>query len=213
MRKGEKTRQHIVQTAARVLNRHGYAGSGMAQLMDETGLTKGGLYRHFDSKEALAVEAFDYAFATVHQLRFANLDEIPNAVDKLKTYIERYATVESPIPGGCAIMNTGTENDDGNPVLLERARKAFDMTVERIAKTIEDGKRRGEIRREVVAKDLALFLFCSLEGGILASRLHGSRTRLKVVTRFLIEFLEDKVRQLQPISNLSPRFGQTTSSL
>jgi len=195
MRKGEKTRQHIVETAARVLNRHGYVGSGMAELMEETGLTKGGLYRHFESKEALAAEAFDYAFSTVHELRFAGLDAIPNAVDKLKTYIERYATVESPIPGGCAIMNTGTENDDGNPVLLERARKGFDATVERIAKIIEDGKRRGEIRKEVVAKELALFLFCSIQGGILASRLQGPRTRLKVVAKFLVQMLEDEVRQ------------------
>lgn len=195
MRKGEKTRQHIVETAARVLNRHGYAGSGMAELMEETGLTKGGLYRHFDSKETLAVEAFDYAFGTVHELRFRDLDAIPNAVDKLKTFIEKFAALESPIPGGCAIMNTGTENDDGNPVLLERARKGFDTTVERIAKIVEDGKRRGEIRKDILAKELALFLFCSLEGGILASRLHGSRTRLKVVAKFLVQMLEDEVRQ------------------
>ena len=54
MRKGERTRQRVIETAARVLNRHGYAGSGMSELMQETGLAKGGIYRHFDSKEALA---------------------------------------------------------------------------------------------------------------------------------------------------------------
>ena len=89
-----------IETAARVLNQHGYAGSGMSELMTETGLAKGGIYRHFDSKEALAVEAFNFAFATVLNSVSAILNSVPNAVDKLVKYVEGYATVESPIPGG-----------------------------------------------------------------------------------------------------------------
>jgi TetR/AcrR family transcriptional repressor of nem operon len=195
MRKGEKTRQYVIETAAKVLNQHGYAGSGMSELMRETGLAKGGLYRHFDSKEALAVEAFDYAFATVHNLRFADLEAIPNAVDKLKKFVEGYATVTSPIPGGCPILNTGTENDDGNPALLKCAQDGFEKTVKRLTKIIRGGQERKEIRQEIAAEELALFVFCSLEGGIFASRLQGSRQRLKVIARYLVEYLEDDVRR------------------
>jgi AcrR family transcriptional regulator len=195
MRKGEKTRQHVIETAARVLNRHGYAGSGMSELMRETGLAKGGLYRHFDSKETLAVEAFNYAFATVHKLRFANLESIPNAVDKLKGFVEGYAAVTSPIPGGCPILNTGIENDDGNPALLKCAQDGLETTVKRLTRIIKDGQTRKEIRPAIVPGELALFIFCALEGGIFASRLQGSRQRLKVIARYLIEFLEEQVRR------------------
>jgi TetR/AcrR family transcriptional repressor of nem operon len=194
MRKGEKTRQHVIETAARVLNQHGYAGAGMSELMRETGLAKGGIYRHFDSKETLAVEAFDYAFATVHNLRFADLEAIPNAVDKLKKFVEGYAAITSPIPGGCPILNTGIENDDGNAALLRCAQGGFDKTVKRLTKIIRDGQERREIRREIAAEELALFIFCSLEGGIFASRLQGSRQRLKVVARYLVEYLENEIR-------------------
>lgn len=194
MRKGEQTRQRVIETAARVMNQHGYNGSGMSELMRETGLAKGGLYRHFESKQALAVEAFNFAFTTNHSLRFAHLDEIPNAVDKLQKFLENYAAISSPIPGGCPILNTGTENDDGNPALLQSAQQAFDTTVKRLANIIRDGRDRGEIRPEIIPHDLALFLYCAIEGGIFASRLQGTRQRLKTVTQQLHRYLESEVR-------------------
>ena len=194
MRKGEKTRQHIVETAARVLNRHGYAGSGMSELMEETGLAKGGLYRHFPSKESLAVEAFNYAFSTVFELRFAHLDAIPNAYDKLRTYIEGFATTASPIPGGCPILNTGIENDDGNPALFHCAQSAFDTIVRRLTRILRDGQDRGEIRPGLNASEVALFIYCSLEGAIFAGRLQGNRNRIKVVCRQLLRYLDAEVR-------------------
>jgi TetR/AcrR family transcriptional repressor of nem operon len=194
MRKGEQTRQRVIEAAARVMNQHGYNGSGMSELMRETGLAKGGLYRHFDSKQALAVEAFQFAFTTNHNLRFAHLDQVPNAVDKLQKFLENYADIPSPIPGGCPILNTGTENDDGNPALLQSAQQAFDATVKRLAGIIRVGRDRGEIRSEIIPHDLALFLFCGLEGGIFASRLQGSRQRLKTVALQLRHYLETEVR-------------------
>lgn len=203
MRKGEQTRQRVIETAARVMNQHGYNGSGMSELMRETGLAKGGLYRHFESKQALAVEAFQFAFTTVHNLRFAHLDAVPNAVDNLQRFLENYASVPSPIPGGCPILNTGTENDDGNPALLHSAQQAFDATVKRLAKIIQEGKQRCEIRSETVPEELALFLFCSLEGGVFASRLQGTRQRLKVVAQQLHHYLESEVRVRKPAKVLT----------
>lgn len=194
MRKGEQTRRRVIETAARVLNQHGYNGSGMSELMRETGLAKGGLYRHFESKQALAVEAFQYAFSTNHNLRFAHLDAVPNAVDKLEKFLEDYASVTSPIPGGCPILNTGIENDDGNRALFEAAQQAFDVTVERLEKIIIEGQDRGEIRSGIVPADLALLIFCSLEGAIFAGRLQGTRHRIKIVAQQLQRYLETEVR-------------------
>ena len=198
MRKGEKTRQRVIETAAKVLNRHGYAGSGISELMDATGLAKGGIYRHFESKQELAVEAFRYAFAQVLTLRFEDLDSVPDAADKLVKYVEGYAAKESPIPGGCPVLNTGIENDDGNPALLKCAQDAFDTVVHRLAEIIRDGQKKNEIRPEIVPEDFALFLYSALEGGIFASRLQGNRQRLKTVTRHLLLFIESQVRSKRP---------------
>src|SRR6202044_3514737 len=62
MRKGEQTRQEIIRRAAPIFNQKGYGGPAPSDLMKATGLEKGGIYRHFDSKEMLAAEAFDYAW-------------------------------------------------------------------------------------------------------------------------------------------------------
>src|SRR5208283_5028756 len=62
MTKGEQTRREIVRKAAPLFNQKGFAGTSLADLMDATGLQKGGIYRHFSSKEELAAEAFDYAW-------------------------------------------------------------------------------------------------------------------------------------------------------
>ncbi len=62
MRKGEQTRHEIIRKAAPIFNQRGYEGAALSELMEATGLEKGGIYRHFESKEQLAGEAFDYAW-------------------------------------------------------------------------------------------------------------------------------------------------------
>ena len=61
MRKGEKTRRHIIEKSAGLFNRKGYAGSSIQDIIEVTGLTKGGVYRTFAGKDEIALEAFEYA--------------------------------------------------------------------------------------------------------------------------------------------------------
>src|SRR5215469_4932825 len=62
MPKGQKTRERIVAEAASLFNQRGFEASSMSELKEATGLEKGGIYRHFSSKEELAAKAFDYAW-------------------------------------------------------------------------------------------------------------------------------------------------------
>jgi TetR/AcrR family transcriptional repressor of nem operon len=62
MRKGEQTRQEIIRKAAPIFNQKGYSGAALSDLMRATGLEKGGIYRHFESKQELAGDAFDHAW-------------------------------------------------------------------------------------------------------------------------------------------------------
>ena len=80
MLKGEKTRERIVSKAAQLFNERGLEGTSLADLMEATGLEKGGIYRHFPSKEAVAVEAFEYAWQSEFAARIHDLDTISNSV-------------------------------------------------------------------------------------------------------------------------------------
>ena len=57
----QETHERIVDVAARAIRRDGYAGVGVADVMKEAGLTHGGFYAHFDSRDALLVEALERA--------------------------------------------------------------------------------------------------------------------------------------------------------
>jgi TetR/AcrR family transcriptional regulator, transcriptional repressor for nem operon len=76
MRKGEQTRREIVRKAAPIFNQKGYDGAALSALMRATGLERGGIYRHFESKQQLAGEAFDYAWKIALDTRFAGTEEI-----------------------------------------------------------------------------------------------------------------------------------------
>ena len=62
-----ETRKRIVETAARELRGKGVVGAGIADIMSAAGLTPGGFYRHFESKDHLVAEACDVASATLYQ--------------------------------------------------------------------------------------------------------------------------------------------------
>ena len=66
MSKGEQTRQRILERAAPLLNRQGYQSAPVSEIMRVTGLQKGGLYNHFESKEELALAAFDLLMERVN---------------------------------------------------------------------------------------------------------------------------------------------------
>ena len=65
MKKGEATRQRIVVMTADLLNTQGYRVTPVSEIMRVSGLQKGGIYRHFESRDALTLEAFEFAVTRV----------------------------------------------------------------------------------------------------------------------------------------------------
>src|ERR1700679_2510404 len=108
-REGEQTRQRIIAQAAPIFNTRGFAGSSMQDVMEATGLEKGGLYRHFANKEELAAEAFRYALSRAVRLRTEKVDSTHGAVQQLKSIVRRFVEAPSSLPGGCPLMNTAVD--------------------------------------------------------------------------------------------------------
>jgi TetR/AcrR family transcriptional repressor of nem operon len=194
MSKGEATRQRIIEAAAGLFNQHGYEGSSLSELMEATGLEKGGIYRHFASKEELAAEAFDYAWSAATQARMHDLDEAENSVDQLKQFIANFVERRPAVPGGCPLFNTAVEVDDSDSALRNRALKALHGWRDLLQTIIETGLRRREIRRGTDAKGLATLIISSLEGALMMSRLERRRDPLLSIQKHLDDFLETGVR-------------------
>src|ERR1700680_336239 len=194
MRKGERTRQEIIRKAAPLFNQRGYDGAALSALMRATGLEKGGIYRHFSSKQALAAEAFDYAWRATLAARIHDLEAISNTVDRLKQLVANFVERRGIIPGGCPLLNTAADADDGNVVLRERARKALRGWRSYLISIIRAGIKVREIRPGVDSKKLATLIISSLEGAIMLCRLERSEEALLAVQVHLDSYLETEVR-------------------
>src|SRR5580700_74727 len=150
MTKGEETRREIVEKAAPLFNQKGFEGTSLSDLMRVTGLQKGGIYRHFSSKEELAGEAFDYAWKKAFERRLEGVDEAADAVERLKKMIDNFVDIRTGlVAGGCPLMNTAVEADDGNPVLRARARRALQGWTERLSRITAEGIQKHQIDRHV----------------------------------------------------------------
>ena len=195
MRKGEQTRQEIIRKAAPIFNQRGFEGAALSELMQATGLEKGGIYRHFDSKQQLASEAFDYAWSKAVEARFDGTQEISNSVDRLQQIVRNFRDRrEGLVPGGCPLLNTAIDSDDGNLPLRNRARRALAKWLGRIAMIARQGQKRGEVRPRVDPTKLATLIVSTLEGSLMLSRLQRSDEPLDVACRYLENYLEREIR-------------------
>ncbi len=195
VRKGEQTRQEIIRKAAPIFNQKGYDGAALSDLMRATGLEKGGIYRHFESKQELAGEAFDHAWKLAMDARFEGTQQIPNTVDRLKQIVRNFRVRRTGlVPGGCPLLNTAIDSDDGNPQLRAKARRALSRWLDRLQSIAEEGQRRGEVRSDVDSGNLATLIASTLEGSLMVSRLQRKDDPLDLACRHLEEYLETKAR-------------------
>src|ERR1700745_446225 len=195
MRKGEQTRLEIIRKPAPIFKKKGSAGPALSDLMRATGLEKGGIYRHFESKEELAGDAFDHAWKIAMDARFEGTEKIANTVDRLKQIVRNFRDRRTGlVPGGCPLLNTAIDSDDGNPQLRAKARQALSSWLDRLQLIADEGRRRGEVSSNVDSLKLATLIASTLEGSFMLTRLQRKEEPRDLAVRHLEEYLETTVR-------------------
>jgi TetR/AcrR family transcriptional repressor of nem operon len=162
-----ESRQRILTEAARLYRQRGFDGVGVADIMEAAGMTHGGFYRHFPSKDALIAEAMAKVFAD----RAANLEggQGESTADLLRSYVETYLS-----PGhvahpelGCPMAAVGSEAAH----VGDHVAHAFRDGAERILGAMSEAfGGRGDARRAA-----ALRLFAMLVGAVVVARASGDR--------------------------------------
>lgn len=106
----EASHERIVDAAARAIRRSGYDGTGVADIMKEAGLTHGAFYAHFESREAMLVEAVDRAGAQANAVASSVIASVPPA-EALQAMMQVYLSKEhiDGIESGCPISALGSE--------------------------------------------------------------------------------------------------------
>jgi len=191
--KAAKTRQYILEKAAPVFNRRGFAGTSLADLEEATGLSKGALYGNFEDKETLAANVFTYATELVRQRIAERVAPIPTYKGKLRALLDFFAeyVLHPPIPGGCPLMNTAVEADDDRLSMRPAVSREMVRVVNSIAALLKKGVRAGEFKKETRVRELAYTFFCAMEGAIMFSRVEGSREPMVIVVNHCKHKLEE----------------------
>lgn len=191
MSKGQKTRQRIIREAATLFNTKGYAGSSVSDLLEATGIKKGGLYRHFQSKEEIALKAFDYAWSLAWDSRQQAIDAEAAPKTQLRQFIHSFCQQqEGLVPGGCPLLNTAIETDDGNPALRRKAQEALQNWRAFLEGLIRKSVRDNELSGSVEPQAVASCIIAMLEGAVMISCLSDNRTALETAGAFWLEWIE-----------------------
>ena len=193
--KGEATREQVIAKAAALFNQLGYANASISDIMRATGLQKGGIYRHFESKEALELAAFEFAVEELGRRFRDALAGKATAGDRLRAIVAVYASIpaQPPVPGGCPVLNAAIEADDANPALKRRVAKVLRDWHAFVTRIVAQGQAQGQLRPEVNPARFTTSLIASLEGAIMLSKLWSSGEPMREVRAEL----ELKLREIE----------------
>jgi TetR/AcrR family transcriptional regulator, transcriptional repressor for nem operon len=144
----EKNHAQIVEIAAQKMRESGTEGPGVAEIMKAAGLTHGGFYKHFDSRDDLVAEAVE---AAVAQSRDGIAEVIEGAEDPLAAFVDWYlSSAHRDAPGsGCAVVALGADVARAD----ERVRATYGGQVERYIAQMEEllGGEGEDVRRRAIA--------------------------------------------------------------
>lgn len=185
-----QSRENILSVAARSFREHGSDTSGIGTVMKKVGLTKGGFYRHFKSKDDLFVEAVTRAFDEMGE-RMVEIAQSAPEGQALRAIIERYlSVVHANAPGAGCVLAALAPELARKPVAVRR----------RIEATLEAYRERllpfmpGRTREEKLEK--IRVLFSSMAGALMTARITSDpqkrEQRLKEARNFFIKsFVEE----------------------
>ena len=164
----QETHERIVKRAAVRLREKGAHGIGVADLMKEAGLTHGGFYAHFDSREALVIEAIAHIMDKSTK-RWRELAEQMPPERRLASIVDSYlSAAHRDDPGhGCAVPTLGAEIARESP----KTRKAFaaklEQMIDALASVIPDVPPKA-------ARKQAIAMLGTMMGTVVMSRIAGS---------------------------------------
>jgi len=193
LQKAERTKQTIIESSAALFNQKGYAGTSMDDIMRATSLSKGGLYSHFNSKEEIALAAFEHAVQKVTQRVREKTQGVKHPLDKLRAAVDFYREniFTPPVEGGCPIQNTSIEVDDSNPALRNRVQLAMDYWKNGIIYILQKGMEQGFVKTTTDVEGFAVRFIGTLEGAILLARLYKDVQYFDTMAKQLLEMIED----------------------
>lgn len=161
------TRQTLLEAAFAEIHRNGFQAASLAQILAETGLTKGALYHHFPDKKALGLAVVDEVIRPrLAAMMFAPLADTRQPLAAMQALLTAKAAEDDPyvVKLGCPLNNLMQEMSPVDENFRQHLNVVFEAWVAVVAAALKRGKTAGEVRRDVEAESTAFFIVSALEG-------------------------------------------------
>jgi TetR/AcrR family transcriptional regulator, transcriptional repressor for nem operon len=161
----ERTRKRLLKAAFREVHRSGFRSTGIEAILAATNVTKGALYHHFESKEALGYAIIEEIIAKLFQDRWLS-PMLGNGepIDILIGIVRRLPGRPQDIRNSCPLLNLAQEMSSLDEQFRKRLEMLFLGWQKGVAALLRKGQSQGTVRREVNPDETASFLVAMVEG-------------------------------------------------
>ena len=180
----------MLRAASREIYRSGFQSASLDTILASAGVTKGALYHHFDSKEALGYAVVEEVIAPdVRGTWMRPLQRGKDPIDALIGIVQSISVRPDDVRGGCALNNLAQEMSPLDAGFRKRLSIVFDGWRESTASVLREGQTHGSVRRDVEPVDAAGLLIAMVEGyGSLAKNAQDPKV-MKAGIRNIVEWL------------------------
>jgi TetR/AcrR family transcriptional regulator, transcriptional repressor for nem operon len=162
-----RTRERLLQAGYREIYRSGFQSASLDTILAATNVTKGALYHHFKSKEALGHAVIEEVVAALPRERWLlplERSQDKNPIDALISVVRAIPTRPRDIKGGCPLVNLAQEMSPLDEQFRKQLQKIFHAWQQGVATALRRGQHDGTVRRNVVPDEAARFLIAMVEG-------------------------------------------------
>ncbi|MEJ2707187.1 MAG: TetR/AcrR family transcriptional regulator [Anaerolineales bacterium] len=186
-------RENIIHEAQKLFSLNGFLNTGINEIIDVAGTSKGGFYNHFCSKEDLFLEVLVEAQKIWRKKVLTSIDEIDSPTDKiiqiLLNYRDRYLKDADNFPGGCIFITFSVELDDTRPHLAKEVYKGFEGFKRMLKRLLDEAVQQGELPGDLNTTTVTEMLFTGMLGASVLYGVNKSTSTLDCSIDSLIEYL------------------------
>ena len=187
----ERTRKQLLKAAFEEIHLSGFRSADMDAILGQAGVTKGALYHHFDSKEALGYAVVDEVIADLTRDKWLHpLRNSTNPLDTLVGIVRSTSVKPQDLLRGCPLNNLAQEMSPIDEGFRRRTARLFKHWRDAIARALETGQKHGAVRSNVDPNEAATFLIAAYEGYFSLAKNSQDGRVLRSGLKNLIAFLE-----------------------
>ena len=194
--KGARTRQNIIEKSLRLFCVKGYYNTSINDILQATGLTKGGLYGHFASKEDIWHAVYDEALTIWKAVIFKGIEPGSKPLERIQTLIEndiRNKLGNNVFEGGCFFHSMLVELSGQSDAMSERLLQGFTQLAGLLCAWLEQADQQGMLKADLDLREIANYIIISLNG---AAALYASNHDPAILDQTVSQ-LRFYIRQLE----------------